>query len=186
MTAQKSTAFGITGVVIDQEKGTVNAYGERFLFMPVGLIHSIEDRLTESFGPVTAISFQYEIGREGGAKFTKFARKIGFPIKSASDIQRMADSLGTMSGWGKIDVVEFDFKKRHARIRWKNGVSVRKRTGKTPVCHFGRGILTGAVAEILGAKCESIELSCQGKGDKYCEAVIAEPREINRLVDTTR
>ena len=186
MKTQKTTAFGVPGIVVDHRKGTVNAYGERFLFMPVGLIHSMEDRLTENFGPVTATSFQYEIGREGGAKFTQFARKSGLAIKTPSDIQRMADSLGTMSGWGKIDVVDFDFKKKLARIRWTNGVSVRKRTGKTPVCHFGRGILTGAVSEILGAKCESIELTCQGKGDRYCEAIVGDPREITRLADTMR
>ena len=91
-----------------------------------------------------------------------------------------------MSGWGKLDVVDFDFSKKSIRIRWKNGVSVRNRTGKTPVCHFGRGILTGAVAAILKSSCESIEVSCQGKGDKFCEAIIGEPREINRLADTIR
>lgn len=183
MKNQKQPAAGLKGVIIDKDQGTLNAYGERFLFIPVVLIHSIEDRLTESFGPVTATSFQYEIGREGGANFVQIARKTGLDINTQSGIQKIADNLGTLSGWGKIDIVDFDFNKKLARIRWKNGVSVRNRKGKTPVCHFGRGILTGAVAEILRTKCESIEVSCQGKGDKYCEAVVGEPREISRLAD---
>ena len=171
-------------LVMDEKQGTLSAYGARFLLIPVKLIHSIEDRLTESFGPVTATSFQYEIGREGGAQYIHLAQKAGFNIKTPSDVQRIASSLGTLDGWGKLEVIAFDPVKKFARIRWKNGVSVRNKQGKTPVCHFGRGILTGAVGEIFGTRLESIEVSCQGKGDGFCEAVIGEPREISRLADT--
>jgi len=88
------------------------------------------------------------------------------------------------TGKGRPRSATLDGNKKIARIRWKNGVSVRNRKGKTPVCHFGRGVLTGAVEEIFGRRCESIEVSCQGKGDKFCEAVVAEPAEISRLVET--
>jgi uncharacterized protein len=171
-------------LVVDEKQGTLSAYGERFLLIPVKLIHSIEDRLTESFGPITATSFQYEIGKEGGAQYVHLAQKVGIGTKSPIDVQRIASSLGTHNGWGKVEIIDFDFNKKIARIRWKNGVSVRNRKGKTPVCHFGRGVLTGAVEEIFGRRCESIEVSCQGKGDKFCEAVVAEPAEISRLVET--
>jgi predicted hydrocarbon binding protein len=168
-------------MAIDQNEGTIKAYGERFLFIPVNLIHSMEDGLIETLGPATATSFEYEIGKQGGANFIRIAKNAGLGTRSSAEIQRIADSLGTLSGWGKLDVLSFDFGRKLARIKWINGVSVRNRTGKTTVCHFGRGILTGAVAEILGTECESIEVSCQGKGDKFCEAVIGEPREINRI-----
>ena len=177
----KSGARG--DLVVDEKQGTLRAYGERFLLIPVKLIHSIEDRLTESFGPITSTIFQYEIGKEGGAQYVHLAQRVGIGIKSPSDVQRIASSLGTHNGWGKVEIVDFDFNKKIARIRWKNGVSVRNRKGKTPVCHFGRGVLTGAVEEIFGRPCESIEISCQGKGDKFCEAVVAEPAEISRLVE---
>ena len=171
-------------LVMNEKQGTLSAYGTRFLLIPVKLIHSIEDRLTESFGPVTATSFQYEIGREGGAQYIHLAQKAGFSIKTPSGVQRIASSLGTLDGWGKLEIIAFDPAKKFARIRWKNGVSVRNKKGKTPVCHFGRGILTGAVGEIFGTRLESIEVSCQGKGDSFCEAIIGEPREISRLADT--
>jgi predicted hydrocarbon binding protein len=171
-------------LIMNEKEGTLSAYGTRFLLIPVKLIHSIEDRLTESFGPVTATSFQYEIGREGGAQYIHLAQKAGFNIKTPSDVQRIASSLGTLDGWGKLEIIAFDPAKKFARIRWKNGVSVRNKKGKTPVCHFGRGILTGAVGEIFGTRLESIEVSCQGKGDNFCEAIIGEPREISRLADT--
>lgn len=60
-------------------------------------------------------------------------------------------------------------------------MSVRNRKGRTAVCHFGRGVLTGAVEEIFGRKCESLETSCQGKGDDYCEAIIGDADVIDRV-----
>jgi len=176
----------VMGMFLDEKRGTLNAYGARFLLIPVNLIHSMEDRLSKSLGPVTATSFEYEIGKEGGAQFASLALKAGLDINSRTGIQQVANSLGAQSGWGKIEVVEFDFGKHLARIRWKNGVSVRNKKGKTPVCHFGRGILTGAVEEILGRKCESIEVTCQGKGDPFCEAIVGDPREITRVADRIR
>jgi predicted hydrocarbon binding protein len=168
---------------IDEAKGIITAYDERFLFIPVALIHSIEDRLTESFGPVTATSFQYEIGKQGGAQYMVLAKKAGFDPRRPGGLDEIADRLGTLSGWGKVSIVNFDPVKKMARIRWTNGVSVRNRKGKTPVCHFGRGIITGAMEETFGRKCESLEVSCQGKGDRFCEAVIGEPAEITRLAE---
>ena len=135
-------------MTVDQKEGIIKAFGERFRFIPINLIHSMEDRLTETLGAAIATSFEYEIGKQGGANFIRLAKHAGLGIKSSAEIQRVADSLGTLSGWGKLDIVSFDFGKKNARIKWINGVSVRNHSGKTAVCHFGRGILTGAVAEI--------------------------------------
>ena len=114
------------------------------------------------------------------------AKKSGLNIKSQSDIQKIAERLGTLGGWGKLTIVDVDLAKKMARIRWTNGVSVRNRKGKTPVCHFGRGILTGAMEQTFGRECESLEVSCQGKGDRFCEAIIGEPAEITRLAEQSR
>ena len=171
---------------IDEARGIITAFDERFLFIPVGLIHSIEDKLTESFGPITATSFQYNIGKQGGAQYMNIAKKSGFDIKRPGGLKQIAENLGTLGGWGKVSIVDFDLEKKIARIRWTNGVSVRNRKGKTPVCHFGRGILTGAMEQTFGRKCESLEVSCQGKGDRYCEAVIGEPAEITRLAEWSK
>lgn len=169
---------------VDEKKGILTAYGERFLFIPLKLIHSIEDRLVYSLGPVTATSFQYEIGREGGREYMRMARKAGYGITDVREVRKVAERLGTLGGWGKLTVTEVNLDKRIARVRWTNGVSVRNRKGKTSVCHFGRGILTGCAEVIFGIKCESIEISCEGKGDEYCEAVIGEPAEIENVAES--
>jgi len=114
------------------------------------------------------------------------ARKSGFDIKRPGGLEQIAENLGTLGGWGKVSIVDFDLKKKIARIRWTNGVSVRNRKGKTPVCHFGRGILTGAMEQTFGRKCESLEVYCQGKGDRFCEAIIGEPAEITRIAEQSK
>ena len=113
-------------------------------------------------------------------------RKSGFNIKRPESLEQVADRLGTLSGWGKVSIVDFDPGRKIARIRWTNGVSVRNTKGKTPVCHFGRGVLTGAIEQTFGTKCESLEVSCQGKGDPFCEAVIGKPEEITRLAERSK
>lgn len=175
----------LKAVDVDEERGMLTAYGERFLLIPVKLIHSIEDRLVENLGPVTATSFQYEIGKKGGRVYVRLLEKAGYKLGDFSAMQKGANRFGTMAGWGKMEVVETDPVKRTVRIRWRNGLSVRSRKGKTPVCHFVRGIMTGGAEEAWGQKCESLEVSCEGKGDSYCEAIIGDPSEVARLAETS-
>ncbi len=171
---------------MDEEKGTVAAYGERFLFIPVKLIHSIEDRLVTGFGPAVATSFQYEIGREGGKEYMRIAKNAGYNVNDLQDVKKLAQQLGTLAGWGRIEVEDVDVEKRLVRIRWTNGVSVRNRKGETPVCHFGRGILTGCVEAAFGRRCESLELACEGKGDGYCEGLFGDPGAVARMANTQK
>lgn len=170
---------------VDPEKGTVTAVDERFLIIPVRLINSMEDRLVRNFGPANATIFEYEIGKESGAAYMELAMRRGLKPKTSEDVRSMVQQAGS-SGWGRMDVIEFDFSKKLARMRWTNSVSVRNTKGKTPVCHFNRGLLTGATEVMLGRPCESLEVSCQGKGDKHCEAVIGDPKLIADIADKTK
>jgi len=184
----KSRGSGKKGAIqsleVDASKGIITSFGQRFLFIPVELIHSIEDRLADMVGPMTATSFQYEIGKRGGSHYIRMAQKAGYDIKSSKDVGMIAANLGTLGGWGKLTVQEIDFKKKLIRLRWTNGVSVRpNKKSKTPVCHFGRGVLTGASEAMFGRKLESIELTCQGKGDAYCEALIGPPESVARYAE---
>ena len=145
----------------------------------------MEDRLVRNFGPATATIFEYEIGKESGAQYMQLATRAGLKPATTEEVRNMVQQAGS-SGWGRMEVIEFDFKKKFARMRWTNGVSVRNTKGKTPVCHFNRGLLTGATEFMLGTPRESLEVSCQGKGDKFCEAVIGDSKLIAGLADTRK
>src|SRR5207245_11690056 len=94
--SKKSKSGAGRELVMNEEQGTLSAYGARFILIPVKLIHSIEDRLTDGFGPVTATSFQYEIGREEGDQYIYLVQKTGFNITKRSDFEECAGSLGTI------------------------------------------------------------------------------------------
>src|SRR5207245_9353203 len=104
--SKKSKSGAGRELVMNEKQGTLSAYGARFILIPVKLIHSIEDRLTESFGPVTATSFQYELGREGGAQYIQLDQKAGFNISTPSEVQRIASRLGTLDGWRKLEIMD--------------------------------------------------------------------------------
>ena len=93
--------------MVDEQKGTLNAYGERFLFIPVKLIHSLEDRLVKSLGPATATIFEYEIGREGGGEYIRIAERRGMDIKTRAGIQRLATPAGNYERMGKSGCCRF-------------------------------------------------------------------------------
>ena len=181
----KSSQSALGGLRADPEQGTLTAYDERFLVIPIKLIHSIEDKLVRSFGPATATMFEYEIGKEGGAQYMRLATEAGFKTSSTEDVRKMFQQ-GGLSGWGRIEVVEFDFGKKFARVRWTNGVDVRNSKGKKPVCHFVRGLLTGATQTLFGKPCESLEVTCQGKGDEVCEAIVGDAKTIGRLANDSK
>src|SRR5256886_14865261 len=92
-------------------KETIPPSGKHFLSFRVGLIPSIKKSLGNRVGPMTATSFQYEIGKRGGSHYIRMAQKAGYDIKESKDVGLIAANLGTLGGWGKLSVEEIDFKK---------------------------------------------------------------------------
>src|SRR2546427_11249378 len=137
----------IHSLEVDASKGIITSFGQRFLFIPVELIHSIEDRLADMVGPMTATSFQYEIGKRGGSHYIHMAQKAGYDIESSKDVGMIAANLGTLGGWGKLTVQEIDFKKKLIRLTWTNGDSVTpNKHRRKPLCHFGQEVRSGTSA----------------------------------------
>ncbi len=80
--------------------------------------------------------------------------------------------------------MEFDATTKLVRSRGTGSIYVRNRRGRTPVCHFGRGLVAGALGVVFRRRCESIEVACEGKRDSYCELVTGAGGEIARLADS--
>src|SRR2546427_12537733 len=92
----KKGAGAIHSLEVDESKGIITSFGQRFLFIPVELIHSIEDILAEMVGPMTATSFQYEIGKRGGSDDIKIAEKEGYDIKRSKVVGMSAEKVCTV------------------------------------------------------------------------------------------
>ena len=158
------------------------------MIMPVIFLHSIKDDLANEFGSSTATSYVYNIGKKVGADILGLMKRMGEKFPTQMNEITFNKSLpnrvlGIFAGSGTTEIKELDFDKKFVRARWRDGISVRSRNGKVPVCHFTRGALAGAVQEWFGVKCEALETHCEGMGDRFCEAVIGRPKDITRIAE---
>lgn len=168
---------------VDTAKGIVTAFGERVLIMPVKFVHSIEDQLFKTFGPIPGANFLYEMGREAGKHSAALVAPHGSGIDVIRD-RRLSKELAPLWGWGGLVNVELDFRNMVARSQRTNSIFVRDRTGKSPVCHYIRGLEAGAFEIVFGRECESIEVLCEGKGNPNCELVTGKSVKIARLAES--
>jgi predicted hydrocarbon binding protein len=158
------------------------------MIMPVIFLHSIKDDLAKEFGSATATSYLYNMGKRVGADILGLMRRRGDKLPTRVDEIAFNKStpnraLGIFAGSGTTEVKELDFDKKFVRVRWKDGISVRSHNGKVPVCHFTTGAIAGAVEEWFGVKCEALETHCQGMGDRYCEAIIGRPKQVEKMAE---
>jgi predicted hydrocarbon binding protein len=73
------------------------------------------------------------------------------------------------TGWGKIELLDLDRSRNHARIRMDDAFeSTDLNTGK-PECYFIAGHLAGALSAFFKSEVKAVETKCRSKGDSYCE-----------------
>jgi len=73
------------------------------------------------------------------------------------------------TGWGKVDLLEFNPQHLHARLKLEDGFeSEGLSTGKSE-CYFIGGHLAGLMSSYFGADLKAHETRCVSKGDSYCE-----------------
>jgi predicted hydrocarbon binding protein len=174
---------GLRGFNLD-EKGILTAFGDRFLIMPAKFMHSIEDLLIKTFGPIAAANLLYEMGREAGKYSVELASTAGYDLTQVQDQQRLGKELISQWGWGRTGTVQLGPERKLARTQRTNSIFVRTRRGKTPVCHFLRGLDASILQVAFGKRCESIEVSCEGKGNTSCEIVTGNPAQVARFAET--
>ena len=75
----------------------------------------------------------------------------------------------TATGWGRIELLDLDPKRLHARVKLQDGFeSEGLATGK-PECFFIGGHLAGALSGYFGADVRVHETKCISRGDSHCE-----------------
>lgn len=168
---------------VEIERGLFVDQSERFLARPAKLIRSIEDLLNRTFGGIVASSLLYEIGKESGRHSMKSFAKDNSRISHMGNFQLVCNALAPLCGWLRLRTIEVDFEKGMVHARGTGSIYAGERPRRVPTCHFGRGVVAGALEIILGIECESLETSCEGRGDSYCELVTGVSAEITRLTE---
>lgn len=161
---------------IDNKKGHILTKGVSVLILPVDVSSSLNKGLAKIVGKSVAAPL-YHSGKElGNSIFGLFIKIYGRGVKKSEEkFKKAIEDFLPLGGFGKIEVIEVDFKNGKYVFRGFGLPEVISITdSKDPVCHLMRGISTGFVEKVINQPCVGKENKCQAKGDEYCEF------EINR------
>lgn len=151
----------------------------RTVVVPESFFEALGIRLMKDFGPNAAENLLYEIGKDAGRTYARKAEQdLGHRIGTEEEIQSL---LKRFSGYGWAAQIRFralDVPAKFAIVEWRDGVGVPKGGSPMPVCHLGRGLLSGAAEVAFGSPCDSIETSCQAMGRDHCEIVVGVPERV--------
>ncbi|HYS71262.1 MAG TPA: V4R domain-containing protein [Thermoplasmata archaeon] len=157
---------------------------ERTVVVPEDFFAALGARLLRDFGPAGAEDVLYELGRDAGRSFVRMTeRYFGGPMRSADDFRRVIAMFGREYRWADVDVRTLDLPGKFMLVEWRNGIGVPKGGSPRPVCHLGRGLLSGAAEVAFEEPCDAIETQCQAMGADHCEIVVAVPAKLSGLAE---
>lgn len=161
---------------------TVRETSKRTAVVPESFFNALGARLSKDLGSHAAQNVLYELGRDAGHSFIAVAEdRLGRRIKTEADYRDLLRLFAEEFGWAHMSLKSIDLPGKHVVVEWWNGVGVPTRGSPEPVCHLGRGLLSGATEVVFGGSCDAIETQCQAMGAKRCEIVVGVPNQIAYL-----
>jgi hypothetical protein len=124
--------------------------------------------LEETFTHSAAAVILYKAGMACGRRSAeRIVKQLG--LRDENLLATIA-KLKQKEGWASIDFKKVNLKKKLGTVIVKNSFEAEG-YGKsdTPVCHFLRGYLAGALSITLNTEINLIETACAAKGDPNCE-----------------
>jgi len=79
----------------------------------------------------------------------------------------------TSTGWAKVDLLELNPSRLHARVKMEDGFESAGLSTGRPECYFIGGHLAGAISAYFGADLKAHETRCTSQGDSHCEFEIS-------------
>lgn len=155
----------------------------RTVVVPESFFEALGIRLMKDFGPNAAENLLYEIGRDAGRTYAKRAEQdLGHRFRSDAEIESLLRRFSGY-GWAHIQFRSLDVPAKFAVVEWRDGVAVPKGGSPVPVCHLGRGLLSGAAEVAFGSTCDAIETTCQAMGSDHCEIVVGIPERVSQVAE---
>jgi predicted hydrocarbon binding protein len=156
--------------------------GPRTVVVPEWFFGVLGGRLFRDFGPNAAEHVLYEIGRDAGRAFARGEEHaLGRTIHGEEAIRALVRKFGSEYGWADIALRELVVPEKFAVVEWRDGVGVPRGGFPAPVCHVGRGLLSGAAEICFGAPCDALETKCQAMGHDRCEVIVGMPDRIAQI-----
>jgi len=160
----------VEGFVADRYHFPIMAWGDRAIIMGRGVLYSAFEGMKEVFGPgMNVVLFQqgYRVGRD-------MVKKVGkFGMVERKRALEMGLSIAQSFGWFRYELVKWDEKNLEFVVRFYDNFECEMAEGKKEAnSQFIRGMASGSLSELFGAKLLAKETKCIAKGDEYCEFVI--------------
>ena len=117
----------------------------------------------------------YEMGYRAGLDLARTARQPGGSEEGAF---RYCVEAYRQTGYGDIEVTQFDLARPEAILRGRNllesSAARHSNIFATPraVDHYSRGLFAGLFSQLLGKEVICEELQCEYRGDPYCEFIV--------------
>ena len=176
------------GLIADTTSFPPTVFGERIVMLRKSALKELIRGLVEAIGPEATSSILYQVGVRMGRGLSKkhislsselgvddpfdVVRRIGLPL-----FQSLGYGLGEVEKRGENIIV-----RKYECIECTSLREILEenpylmKSGEVFECSMVRGIIEGAVSEIMGIEYESREEKCVARGDEYCELVLT-PRQ---------
>ena len=125
---------------------------------------------------VAANVLLYYLGFEAGISFAKSFDDIAKRLGINDKLQFLKDvgvDLFKCLGYGVIKIIRLERNPPYVMVRVYNNfeceLCIDECTSKEPCSHFVRGMIAGALTELMGVQMLAKEIACIAKGDPYCE-----------------
>ena len=176
------------GLIADTTSFPPTVFGERIVMLRKSALKELIRGLMEAIGPRAMSSILYQVGVRMGRglsrKHISLSRELG--VDDPFDVvRRIALPLFQSLGYGLAEVERKGDTIIARKYECIECTSLREileenpdlsKSGEMVGCSMVRGIIEGAVSEIMGMEYESREGKCVARGDEYCELVLT-PRQ---------
>jgi predicted hydrocarbon binding protein len=155
------------------EMSRLNAAGTPVVVVARPFLGDTHKRLIESLGD-RAASLLFQAGENAGALAASgvpaLVGTLGMHLSTELISQRFLDLQ--VFGWATIVALNVDDQFRGDALLVDDfEATAWHGQATTPVCHWIRGFLTGALSSLTGHALRVDEPECQGKGDAHCRMV---------------
>ncbi|MBI5531705.1 MAG: hypothetical protein HY898_03245 [Deltaproteobacteria bacterium] len=160
--------------ILSAEAGQLKVGTARAMVMTETAFNVLQQVISEQTPEFLVYGF-YEMGYRVGLDI---AASSALEADAPEDAFRVCVDTYRKSGYGEVEVVEFDIREPSARLRGTNLLEAAAARGgsmvRSPraICHYSRGMFAGLFSRILGKEVVCEELACEYRNDPCCEFTV--------------
>lgn len=144
---------------------------QRVVIFRKSIYKALFNGIRKKFGSAGDAMLYYQGFTIGFEAYDEYIRAAG--SEEPEDLIEVAKAVNMTLGWGIIDDVRVDVKRRKARLRIYGSFECELGEGsEKPYSQFYRGAIAGIFARFFGKDVRVDEVKCIAKGDPYCEFIV--------------